>query len=167
MLQRRRVRVQVGVTLTLERKETALSRGQRRSHSVSAPRFSVIKLNQTGIQWRQRLNFTVPSCISVQTGIEKWSSQWWEKSFSQYRIINFHVYRQKSEQHSAGRVTMVTDGTGRLAMVQHVLFKFEWTHTKGTESALVSWAFEKFYKERVVTHWLYNKNRIRLFGDQS
>ena len=58
MLQRRRARVQVGVT----GKETALSRGQRRSHSVSAPRFSAIKLDQTGIQWRQRLNFTVPSC---------------------------------------------------------------------------------------------------------
>ena len=26
--------------------------------------FSAIKLDQTGIQWRQRLNFTVPSCIS-------------------------------------------------------------------------------------------------------
>ena len=50
--------MQVGVT----GKETALSRGQRRSHSVSAPRFSAIKLDQTGIQWRQRLNFTVPSC---------------------------------------------------------------------------------------------------------
>ena len=61
MLQRRRARVQVGVT----RKETALSRGQRRSHSVSAPRFSAIKLDQTGIQWRQRLNFTVPSCMYV------------------------------------------------------------------------------------------------------
>ena len=35
MLQRRRARVQVGVT----GKETALSRGQHRSHSVSAPRF--------------------------------------------------------------------------------------------------------------------------------
>ena len=58
MLQRRRARVQVGVT----GKETALSRGQRRSHSVSASRFSAIKLDQTGIQWRQRLNFTVPSC---------------------------------------------------------------------------------------------------------
>ena len=48
MLQRRRARVQVGVTLT--GKETALSRGQRRSHSVSAPRFSAIQLDQTGIQ---------------------------------------------------------------------------------------------------------------------
>ena len=46
MLQRRRARVQVGVT----GKETALSRGQRRSHSVSAPRFSALKLDQTGIQ---------------------------------------------------------------------------------------------------------------------
>ena len=50
MLQRRRARVQVGVTLTVTGKETALSRGQRRSHSVSAPRFSAIKLDQTGIQ---------------------------------------------------------------------------------------------------------------------
>ena len=64
MLQRRRARVQVGVTV----KETALSRGQRRSHSVSAPRFSAIKLDQTEIQWRQRLNFTVPSCIRSATG---------------------------------------------------------------------------------------------------
>ena len=31
-------------------KQTALTRGQRRSHSVSAPRFSAIKLDQTGIQ---------------------------------------------------------------------------------------------------------------------
>ena len=46
MLQRRRARVQVGVTV----KERALSRGQRRSHSVFAPRFSAIKLDQTGIQ---------------------------------------------------------------------------------------------------------------------
>ena len=46
MLQRRGARVQVGVT----GKETALSRGQRHSHSVSAPRFSAIKLDQTGIQ---------------------------------------------------------------------------------------------------------------------
>ena len=46
MLQRRRACVQVGVT----GKETAPSRGQRRSHSVSAPRFSAIKLDQTRIQ---------------------------------------------------------------------------------------------------------------------
>ena len=46
MLQRCRARVQLGVT----GKETALTRGQRRSHSVSAPRFSAIKLDQTGIQ---------------------------------------------------------------------------------------------------------------------
>ena len=45
MIQRHRARVQVGVT----GKETALARG-RRSHSVSAPRFSAIKLDQTGIQ---------------------------------------------------------------------------------------------------------------------
>ena len=43
MLQQCRARVQVGVT----GKETAVSRGQRRSHSVSAPRFSAIKLDQT------------------------------------------------------------------------------------------------------------------------
>ena len=48
MLQRRRARVHVGVT----GKETALgiARGQRHTHSVSAPRFSAIKLDQTGIQ---------------------------------------------------------------------------------------------------------------------
>ena len=46
MLQQRRARVQVGVT----GKETALTLGQRRSHSVSAPGFSAIKLDQTGIQ---------------------------------------------------------------------------------------------------------------------
>ena len=61
MLQRRGARVQVAVTMVTG-KETALSRGQRRSHSVSAPRFSAIKLDQIGIQWRQQLNFTVPSC---------------------------------------------------------------------------------------------------------
>ena len=52
------------------RKETALSRGQRRSHSVSAPRFSAIKLDQTGIQWRQRHNFTVPSCTENRERID-------------------------------------------------------------------------------------------------
>ena len=46
MLQRCRARVQVGV----KGEETALYRGQRRSHSVSAPRFSAIKLDQNGIQ---------------------------------------------------------------------------------------------------------------------
>ena len=56
MLQRRRARVQVGVT----GKETALSRGQRRSHSVSASRFSAIKLDQTGIQWRPATQFHCP-----------------------------------------------------------------------------------------------------------
>ena len=64
MLLRRRARVQVGVT----GKETALSRGQRRSHWVSAQRFSAIKFDQTGIQCRQRLNFTVPSCILFLCG---------------------------------------------------------------------------------------------------
>ena len=49
-------------------KETALIRGQRRSHSVSAPRFSAIRLDQTGIHWRQRLNFTVPSCMLHLSG---------------------------------------------------------------------------------------------------
>ena len=58
MFQGCRARVQTGVT----GKEAALTRVQRRSHSVSAPRFSAIKLDQTGIQGRQRLNFTVPSC---------------------------------------------------------------------------------------------------------
>ena len=77
MLQRRRARVQVGVT----GKETALSRRQRRSHSVSAPRFSAIKLDQTGIPWRQRLNFTVPSCMCVNacacaSAFANTNSQW-------------------------------------------------------------------------------------------
>ena len=49
MLQRCRARVQLGVT-GKRRIETALTRGQRRSHSVSAPRFSAIKLDQTGMQ---------------------------------------------------------------------------------------------------------------------
>ena len=62
MLQRRGARVQVGVT----GKEKALTRDQRRSHSVSALHFSAIKLDQTGIQWRQQLNFTVPSCVCQQ-----------------------------------------------------------------------------------------------------
>ena len=45
MLQRRRARVQFGITGN----ETALTRGHSLSHSVSAPRFSAIKLDQTGI----------------------------------------------------------------------------------------------------------------------
>ena len=45
MLQRRRARVQVGV----RGKEAALTRGQRRSHSVFASRFSAIKLASSDV----------------------------------------------------------------------------------------------------------------------
>ena len=39
--------------------------GQLRRHSRSVPRVSAIKLNQTCIQWRQRTNFTAPSCTCM------------------------------------------------------------------------------------------------------
>ena len=65
MLQQRRARVQVGVT----GEGNSSFSGQRRSHSVSAPRFSAIKLDQTGMQWRQRLNFTVPSCTVLHVSL--------------------------------------------------------------------------------------------------
>ena len=56
------------------------TRAQRRSHSVSAPRFSEIKLDQTGIQWRQRLNFTVPSlCCTVGTTLAKKKNHPWRR----------------------------------------------------------------------------------------
>ena len=58
MLQRRRARVQVGVT----GKETALSRSQRRSHSVSAPRFFC---DQAWSNWDSVTSATVPSCTHV------------------------------------------------------------------------------------------------------
>ena len=55
--------MQVGVT----EKETALTRGQRRSHSVSAPRFSAIKLNQTS--WHPVTSATQFHCPKVYRGM--------------------------------------------------------------------------------------------------
>ena len=70
MRQRRRARVQVGV----RGKEAALTRGQRRSHSVSAPRFSAIKLASSDVSDSISLSQAVLSGTAWDSEIESLTS---------------------------------------------------------------------------------------------